>query len=255
MNKDKEILKLLNKEYKEGLTIITPTGDREECLYRCNHYIRQQTYTGPIQWIIIDDSIKQSLYRINYYNSYHHLEYPGNKAKSINRNIRAALEFVQYNKIAIIEDDDCYRPDYLEILLTRLDKFDLAGEGSTKYYNIKTCQYRQNHNTIHASLFQTGLKTIPAIEHLYVSTLREQSSFIDSRLWNKKLKKFVFCDDTTAIGIKGMEGRPGIGIGHRPTSAFQNDRDFKKLRQWMQKFPTEYLDFYIDYHKGLKCVS
>lgn len=257
MNKDKEILKLLDKEYKEGITIITPTGDRQFCYNRCNYYIHNQTYNGDLQWIVVDDGKEKITVIADYKYCCHHilLEYPGSKSKSINKNIRAALEHVKYNRIAIIEDDDCYRPDYLERLMERLDNFDLAGEGSTKYYNIKTCQYKQNNNTIHASLFQTGLKTIPAIEHLYVSTLREQSSFIDSRLWNKKLRKFVFCDDTTGLGIKGMVGRPGIGIGHRPTSSFKTDAAFKQLTQWMKKFPSEYLDFYIEYHKGLKCVS
>lgn len=254
MNKIKEITKLLDKQYESGLTIITPTGDRQFCLSRCNFYLFNQTYNGPIQWIIVDDGKNPSLDSMAVPINHLHIkqEYPGNKAKSINHNIRAALPHIQYDKIAIIEDDDCYRPDYLERLLERLEHYDLAGEGSTKYYNIKHCKYRQNNNTKHASLFQTGMKTLPCIEQLYVSTLREQSAFIDSRLWNKKLKKFIFCDDTTAIGIKGMEGRLGIGIGHRPTHSFHTDSGFKQLVKWMKGFPVEYIDWYISYHERLK---
>ena len=254
MSKLPEIQKLLEKNYESGITLITPTGDRNVCWSKCNFYITNQTYKGSLQWIIADDG-NEKLDLSNLKIDYTHTtaNYPGNKAKSINHNICRALQYVKYDKIAIIEDDDIYHPKYLERLLERLDHYDLIGEGNSRYYNING-YYRINHNTKHASLFQTGLKTIPCIEHLYVSTLREQSAFIDSRLWNKKVKKFVFCDDVTAIGMKGLPGRKGIGIGHRPSSAFNKDKDFKVLKQWLKNYPEDYIDFYINLRQ-IACKS
>jgi len=246
-NKISALQSLIDKEYKPGLTLITPTRNRNEIFKRCEFYIKQQTVKFN-QWIIADDSEE---YLIPTMNQVHiKNKYPGHKAESINHNVRSCLKYVEYDRIAIIEDDDCYKPNYLEHLLERLESYDLAGEGCSFYYHIKNCRYKQNNNTKHSSLYQTGLRTIPAIEHLYVSTLRKQSAFLDSRLWNKKLKKFVFCDGITAIGIKGHV-KNGIGMGHRLNSSFHIDKDFKVLKQKMKSFPSEYVDFYIQLNKEL----
>ena len=44
-----------NKTYKEGVTLLTPTGDRQIALSRCEFYMKRQSYSGPLQWLVADD--------------------------------------------------------------------------------------------------------------------------------------------------------------------------------------------------------
>lgn len=243
----KEILQLREKEYKPGVTLITPTGERKLALSICQRYIDRQTYSGLLQWVIADDGTESSQDALHPTSGKYELSYlrrssVRDKTKSITGNVSACLFAVNYDHVLIIEDDDWYRPTYIEETLQRLQNCQLAGEGYSKYYNIPHQKFRVNHNLEHASLFQTALKAT-ALEYLWVSCLKRDSAFIDTRLWNKSgLPKKIFCDKTTSIGIKGLPGRNGIGAGHRPSKysrSFQSDREWKVLREWIGKEDAE----------------
>lgn len=252
----KEILLLRNKEYKEGVTLITPTGDRPLAFSICVRYIAAQTYTGPLQWIIADDGnthLNITLARSDI--ELHHIKRNGvrDRAKSITGNVAATLFPVKYDKVLIIEDDDYYRPDYIETTINRLQDSDMIGEGNSRYYNIAHEKYRLNHNLEHASLFQTAFKA-NVLEYLWVSCLKRDSAFIDCRLWNKSSikKKRIFVDKISSVGIKGLPGRAGIGSGHRPgkhSHAFQSDTNWKVLKDWIG---TDEANVYIQIAKELK---
>ena len=252
-------MQLRNKEYKEGVTLITPTGDRQLAMGICMQYIASQDYQGSIQWVVADDGeihldLPLSLQHIPIV----HIKRKSvrDKSKSITSNVQACLFEVIYDKILIIEDDDYYRPDYISTVLSRLQTSDLIGEGNSRYYNIACEKYRINHNLNHASLFQTALRST-CLEHLWISCLRKQSAFIDCRLWNKtsiKNKK-IFVDKISSIGIKGLPGRPGIGSGHRPgkfSHSFHKDVDWKILKQWIGNNAAE---IYINLRKEMECES
>lgn len=247
----KEILDLRNKTYEDGLTLLTPTGDRPLAFSLCYRYITAQTVKLPIQWVIADDGLNHldlSQYTFPSNIEVCHLKRGSirDKAKSITGNVSSGLFQVKYNKVAIIEDDDYYRPDYLETLLFRLENVELVGEGNSRYYNIECNKFRINSNLEHASLFQTALRS-SSLEHLWVSCLKRDSAFIDCRLWNKtSIRKRIFVDKITSIGIKGLPGRPGIGAGHRPSKfshSFQKDKDWKTLKNWIGEEATK---VYID---------
>ena len=204
----KEILQLRDKAYKEGVTLITPTGDRHLAFSPCCRYIAAQTYQGPLQWVIADDgdtfldttNVPKNIELV-------HLKRQGvrDKSKSITGNVSACLFQVKYDKILIIEDDDFYKPEYIETTLLRLQNADMVGEGNSRYYNIAFNKFRINRNLEHASLFQTALKA-DFLEYVWVSCLKRTSAFIDTRLWNKEgiPRKRVFADKLTSVGIKGL---------------------------------------------------
>lgn len=238
MKLDKIQHSLKTKKYECGVTLITPTGDRPVCMQRAEYYFNRQTYQGPIQWIIADDGQKaiQPILPVKKniaVQIFHQKNKPfGQKARSITGNLLSALEHIVYDKILIFEDDDCYRPEYIEKMVMRLQNYALSGEALAKYYNVKDRTYKICGNTKSASLCQTAFRST-LLPHFYVSLLKRESAFVDSRLWDKDVAKFCFQDQNYCVGIKGMPGRLGIGMGHRKSPTMKHDKDFKILRQWL----------------------
>ena len=249
-----------SKTYSAGVTLITPTGDRHAAFKQAEHYFSKQTWDGPVQWIVVDDGATPT--PTSNLSAQQYIKVPSadqlgccpgdRKAESLTGNVLTALEHVQFDKIIIWEDDDYYSPDYISQQVLRLNRFELVGEGCAHYYNVYERMYRVNRNTKHASFCQTALRA-SAIHALYTSCLKRTSAFIDGRLWTKALNKFVFQDTRHVIGIKGMPGRTGVGMGHRPKkgakvrAGFKDDKLLAVLKQWL---PTEYVDFYAQFYKA-----
>lgn len=220
-------------KYEEGVTLITPTGDRQTCIQRAEFYIQRQTYQGPLQWLVADNGKTKTKVTLGQ----EYIKNP-NKDCSLNINIRSMLLRIRYNHVLIIEDDDWYSPEYIKTYLARLRNYQLVGE-CARYYNVAKCMYRIWENSKHSSFCQTGLRS-EILDKLYVCSLNP-SPFIDKRLWVKDAKKFVFQDKVNCVGIKGMPGRTGIGMGHRPDAKrFKTDKDWKELENWIGKEDTEF---------------
>lgn len=232
------------------VTLITPTGDRPLAIERSIYYLERQTYDGPLQWIVADDGNV----KIDYTNKkvtplIVKGNYPGNKALSFTGNLLRAISLVQYGNILIWEDDDWYSPVYIERTLERLRDVLITGEPEAVYYNVAKQRYRVNGNTKRSSLCQTAFKIdlLPKLKK-YCENNRK-SAFVDDRLWRhvreNHLPYKMFADGRLCIGIKGMPGRPGIGIGHRPGDSFKPDPEWNMLRKWIGND----VDWYIDIKK------
>jgi hypothetical protein len=140
------------------------------------------------------------------------------------RNIEAGLRVVKQHEnveaIFIIEDDDYYRPIYLDSMMLRFGNFDVIGERNTVYYNVFFRGHVTNDNTKHASLFQLAFtpKALPIFEQCY------GDKFIDFIFFSKAKNVNLFNAGNLAIGIKGIKGRPGIGAGHVRTMYTRQER-------------------------------
>lgn len=213
------------------VTLVTPTGHRPEAFALCQKYIDRQTYKGDIQWIIISDDpniavpVKSLDTEI----------YPGPKQWSpgINTqrlNLDAAIPHVKGDYVFIIEDDDWYSPKYIESTLALLQMADVVGEGNTKYYNLKHSCYRELQNYAHSSLCQTAFRrsALPTFEQ----AVNSGKEFIDIEFWRLARSKMIYTEANLSIGMKGLPGRPGIGLGHRPVD-FTADYDMQKLIEWI----------------------
>ena len=42
---------------QQMIALITPTGARERQIQLCAQWMKQQTYTGDVTWIIVDEAI------------------------------------------------------------------------------------------------------------------------------------------------------------------------------------------------------
>lgn len=222
------------------IAIITPSGGRPAQFNLCKYFMKRQTYLGKVVWVIMDDCIPISTdsVEIDFRDNWTIIKiYPipiweeGQNTQV--RNISLGIEMLlrMYNKdeiegIFIIEDDDYYKPEYLERMILRLKGFFITGEKNTIYYNVAYRRYIDNGNIYHTSLFQTAF-TVDALPNLEKSY---SDRFIDAALWNSLQNKNLFNEGNLSIGIKGMPGRYGIGAGHGNAGNMIEDKDFSYLK-------------------------
>lgn len=222
----------------EGVTLITPTGDRHLAFVLCQKWMKNQTLQ-PDQWIVIDDGKKPLKPTVQM--DYVRREPQSNDPKyTLIENLKVAVPRIKYNKIIIIEDDEYYAPKYVETIAGKLNTHEIVGIGNSKYYHLPSGGNFMIGNGRHASLAQTAFRRsfLPEFKEL----LKISNDFLDMQLW-KRVKGsgrgFIFFDGIIPlyVGIKGLPGRPGIGVGHNPDSKFyrqfSRDTSRKILKQWI----------------------
>lgn len=205
------------------------------------HYMRRQTYQHPVTWVVVDDCNPRTTddlqtdfkARWTILKTYPTPTWrPGENTQG--RNLNAAINIILHNFqlsdvecIFFIEDDDYYRPEYLERMMQYWDGGGLLAETNTIYYNALMRHYLVNANTAHGSLFQTAMSPL-AIPYLK-KVLHER--FIDFALWRSTPGGKLFHEYDLAVGIKGLPGRGGIGGGHATVpNGFMRDLDMRFLK-------------------------
>lgn len=230
------------------ITLITTTGSRPEAFKLCEKFMARQTYTGEKQWIVIDDSPKNPTVCTmgqEYYVGPKEWK-PGINTQRYSLDL--AISKVKGDYVFIIEDDDLFKPQYLEVMLDFLKYADIVGECGVTYYSLKTKAFREMGNYQHASTTQTGFRKayLPAFDRAVHSGER----FFDILLWNTarlaKHKNILFSGMDLCIGMKGLPGRSGIGVGHQ-NNEFIADPHYVKLRQLMSEEDSK---IYIDMMKN-----
>ena len=223
-----------------GVSLITATGSRPEAFELCTEFVRRQDYRGPMQWIVVDDGeIATGIDDLPTNILLSHI-YPEPKWKpgenTLARNLLVAIPEVCYNFVVFVEDDDWYARDYVSKQVRYLSEgFLITGEVPARYYHLPTRRYwRDLRNRGHASLCQTAIHRdlLPLLK-----TICEESSpnFIDVRLWERCPGRRAFHSSRRSVGMKGLPGRAGIGIGHRPEQGgeWESDPDLHVLAEWV----------------------
>ena len=222
------------------IALITPTGGRQDQILLCAEFMRRQTYTGPVLWLIVDDCRPRTtdFIRDNFRDKWviqkihpKPIWQPGQNTQG--RNIAAAIDVLKVHNeieaIFIIEDDDYYKPNYLDEMMARFPGYDLIGETHTVYYNLKCKRWIENQNREWSSLFQTAFRpsVIPKLEQLYGNKFIDYDLF---RIVNPE-KINLFHAGRLSIGMKGQPGRAGIGAGHGMTARMIPDYSGDQLRE------------------------
>lgn len=207
------------------IALITPTGARAQQIKLCAKWMRNQTYKGEVVWIIVDDVIPTTTDFIEegFKQNWKVVKrFPNNPVwvsgmNTQSRNLREGMEAIselphEVNSIFIIEDDDYYSPEYLEVMVEKLQHSKLVGEMKSCYYHIRSKKVYENKNTKHSSLFQTAFDV--SLSRVFGNCLR--GGFIDIKFWGKVTedKELFLKNPPLSVGIKGMGGRNGIGAGH-----------------------------------------
>ena len=211
------------------IVLITPTGNRQAQFNLCAHFMRRQTYAGDVTWVIVDDCqpLTTEGVGVGFKDNWTIIKvHPtpiwqgqNTQTRNLSAGIDAMLEYHKESEIEaifMIEDDDYYRPQYLQRMMDQLKGFKVAGEINTIYYNVHYRNHFTNRNTSHVSLFQLAFK--PEMIPIFKSCYNER--FIDYKFFEKLNAQGLmggvnlFNESNLAIGIKGMPGRAGIGAGH-----------------------------------------
>ena len=193
---------------------ITPTGGRPEALALCHRWMERQT--RPLdEWVVVDDGGVTD-------------------ENTQAANLLAAIDQVTATAdvVLVIEDDDWYSPRYVEHMIDLAERSELFGDGRARYYNVATSRWAQLHNTAHASLCQTGWRA--SLTPLVRDVLATGPAWIDIELWKRAAGRGRVNEPgvVRCVGVKGLPGRPGIGVGHRADFGTP-DRDREMLRQWV----------------------
>lgn len=216
------------------IALITPTGARRNQFNLCIRWMINQTYSGEVLWVIVDDGIPHTIESVNadfrkdwiVAKIYPRPQWmPGQNTQA--RNMLAGINYIRNNyskdqieAIFIIEDDDYYKPIYLAEMVKRMGNYNAIGETRTIYYNVVWRRFITNANTMHSSLFQTAFSYDAIID--MVASLKDK--FIDAKFWKLVRNKYLFSAGNLSVGIKGMAGRTGIGAGHQKAYNMNDDR-------------------------------
>jgi len=237
------------------ITLITPTRDRPEAFALCEKYMARQTYTGPKQWIVVDDGdvpAKTTMGQV-------HVRRPvSSSPNTLAPNLLEAIKHIDPSSEAIFffEDDDWYSPVYIEGLLPHLKGREIVGLGCHRYYNVSTRQWAIYKNTLHAGLCVTVI--VPSMLDWLTQScngaIAGNDPWVDLRLWcaysqypYRKHNSCVLPNSGLSVGIKRMPGRNGLGNGHGigdPNWFFIDiDKDAELLRDWIGDDAREYLQY------------
>lgn len=215
------------------VTLITPTGVRQEAFTLCETYMRRQTHK-EFEWIVVDDgetptvtAMGQKVIRAPKWS-------PGINTQRPNLNLGIENVHPKSEAIFIIEDDDWYDRNYLEYSVDLLKHFPLVGGGCCRYYNIRIPGFKVHDNVSHCALSQTAVGK--SLKDLLYQATNSGEFYIDINLWtkakNQNISRVVYSDSNLVVGMKGLPGRGGLGIGHVERD-FQYDLGFEKLRKWV----------------------
>ena len=217
--------------------LLTPTGGRPEGLALLGEYLNAQTYNGPAMWVVVDDVDPQShVPACKYMTQVIRPAWRWEKGQNTQaQSLLAGLAAIPLDAVLfVIEDDDCYLPDYIETMLRGLETADLVGENTARYYNVRTRKWRQMDTKRHSSLASTAIRgTLPLVE-----VCKKRGKFMDTTLWRTYKGRTKLLDAQNVIGIKGLPGRAGIGVGHRHKFGTPDTGD--KLREWAGDYASNY---------------
>lgn len=217
------------------VVLITPTGGRPEAFALCEKYMKRQTYKGPLTWLLIDDcfpTVRPTMGQM-------YIRGPRVWQAGLNTqrfNMEEAMKHLPSDTgyIFVIEDDDYYAPNYIEVMVGLLRHAEIAGLSNSRYYGLHVPGSITMHNYGHASLSQTAIRAslIPEL----ISSINSGDLYIDIVLWRQAREKFkslvLLANTSLSVGIKGMPGRMGITGSHRDRKYF-HDPVQAVLKSWL----------------------
>lgn len=221
---------------QSNLSIIIATGMRPQAYALCERWIKRQTLQ-PDEIIVIDDGeipteITLDATIIRPEKKWHLGE---NTQK---RNLIIGLQEAKGEVILILEDDDYYAENFIEVLYTELNnpryKFQVVGEANSRYYHLKQKKWKilknRNFSTFSQTIFRRSV--IPDLKKV----LETRDSKFDSGFWKEStVPRYLIPTTTLTVGMKGLPGRPGLGIGHNAEdSNWQQDtNNLDYLYKWI----------------------
>lgn len=213
------------------ISLITPTADQPLGMLLCERYMQRQTMRWD-QWIVADDGLEHAHLALGQTHVRRVREHEG--GRSLAGNMLAALELVDGDVVIVIEHDDWYAPDHIATCVEQLRRGDAVGSRWQRYYNVHGRCWRRMRN-VGSALCNTAFRRslVPQMRAAARSAFERKTYGVDRLFWDSIGGRGVTHDVDTVVGIKGLPGRPGLGMGHRPDSNWTVDPDLRQLRAWI----------------------
>lgn len=228
------------------ISVITPTADRPVAFELCESMMCRQTLQ-PAEWIVADGGqtpIACTMGQVHV----HEPRPPG--AENFAMNLLNAIGRAKGDFIAVVEDDDSYAPTHLEATVAQLAANPhalAAGDPIQRYYNVAHRCWRV-FNNVGASLCQTVMRreALPLFEKIIRGCLAGKTYGVDTTFWRAIPKiQWALTRTDTVVGIKGLPGRVGLGVGHRPDARWTADPELRQLRAWIGDDAETYAAFRV----------
>ena len=218
------------------ITLITPTGDRPEAFRLCEKWISQQTLK-PFEWIVIDDGEVPT--QITQGQNYIRRQGRKSSEHTLPDQMLEALKYVTGDFVIMIEDDDYYHPEYLQLMVQQLQTAELVGEVGARYYYLPTATFRHYTEHTHSSFCRTGFRknVIPLLSEI----CKASNESLDINLWEQWTGTKQQQWKSTTIGCIGIKGMPGRK-SHNKIRPEIDDHNLKTLKQWCPDW-NDYLPF------------
>lgn len=218
------------------VTVITPTADQPTGIALLERYMARQT-VQPNEWIVADDGDVPATLTMGQVHIIRKRQAEG--GASLAGNMLAALERVHGDVVIVAEHDDYYRADHIETCLRELAGYAATGSAWQRYYNVTQRCWTVMRN-IGSALCNTAFTAdrIPAMRAACEQARARNQIGVDRLFW----ESLPACDknitDTcTVIGVKGLPGRKGLGLGHKPdlcaARKWTPDPYGAKAREWL----------------------
>lgn len=215
------------------ITVLTPTADRPIAFALCEAMMRRQT-VQPMEWIVADGGTIP----VDCTMGQRHIHIPRQPGPTnFANNLLNGIAAAKGDVLIVVEDDDAYLPAHLETMAAVADKgYRLIGtEDIQRYYNVAHRVWRV-FNNVGSSLCQTAVRRelFPLFRKTIQECVGRNTYGIDTNLWRAAgVNEWGFTRQMTVVGIKGLPGRIGLGVGHRPDGRWTPDPDLAKLREWI----------------------
>lgn len=220
------------------ITLITPTADQPAGIKLMERWMLNQSIKFD-QWIVADDGNEPATLRMGQ----EHIVSPRihEGGQSLASNLIKALARAEGDFIFIIEHDDFYNHNHLQTQALRLlDGAHAAGSVTQRYYNISRRCYRVMDN-VGTSLCNLAFhkSLIPLMASVAADCFTRGTYGIDREFYEQSMReghRWGLHNIDTVVGMKGLPGRAGLGIGHRPEQSpakWTADDECKVLREWV----------------------
>lgn len=215
------------------IVLITPTADRPAGIALCEKWMARQTLKWD-RWVIADGGQEKCIPTLG---QEHVATRPqANGGDSLCCNLIAAVERIGKlsadDAVMIVEDDDYYPRDYIECAADSLKGHLIAGQRWAYYYNLQVRGWLRMENPASAPLCATVIRGdhLMALSDAAHKCLTHGSHNVDGTLWRSFENKSGLHEIPMVVGIKGLQGKTGLGIGHDTRRRWNSDPDGSMLR-------------------------
>lgn len=212
------------------VSAITPTADQPLGLLLLERYMARQT-VQPDDWIVADDGVEPAKLTMGQTHLVRKREHEG--GRSLAGNMLAALAYAPGDVVVVFEHDDWYAPNHIEVCLDRLRSAPATGSMFQRYYNVEQRCWRLMRN-VGSALCNTAFRAelVPTMLAAANRASASGSYGVDRLFWDSVTGGDVHEIDTV-VGIKGLPGRQGLGMGHRPGDGWTHDPQLAQLQNWI----------------------